>query len=151
MTFTALPQVHLAVIERLRNSAAHMQLVTGVFDEIPSPAPGYPYEAVDDAFETPDRTFGQNGHVCSVVISIFTQSPSTTKAGTGKAGFAQGLAIAEHVAALLTDLEENPLVVQGHDVVNAEIVSIEATREADGKTRRVDVEIILTLEDEVVA
>jgi hypothetical protein len=146
MTFTALPQFQTAVIERLRSSAEHMQLVTGVYDEVPSRVT-YPHEIVDEPFETPDRTFGQNGHVCSLMISIYTQSPATTKNGSGKAGYVPALLIAESALALLTDLEGNPLTVDGHDVVDVDVENIDCTREADGKTRRVDVTITATLED----
>jgi hypothetical protein len=106
VTFTALPQFLSAAIARLRACAPLTQLVTGIYDETPSGAVGYPHVILDEPFETPDRTFGQNGHQVSLTLSIFTQSPSTTKAGTGKAGFTQGLAIAELALAELTDIEE---------------------------------------------
>ena len=117
MTFTALPQFQAAVIQQLRNSAEFMQLASGVYDEVPARV-AYPHAIVDEPFETPDRTLGQNGHSCSLLLSIYTQSPSTTKAGSGKAGFAIGLELAELALSLLTDLENDPLNVDGHDVVD---------------------------------
>jgi hypothetical protein len=48
---------------------------------------------------------------------------------------------------LLTDIESNPLTVEGHDVVDVDVLTIDCTRETDGKTRRVDVTIVATLED----
>lgn len=146
MTFTGLPHLQAAIVTRLRMSADHMSLVTGVFDEVPQ-LPKYPHEVIDGPFETPDRTFGQNGHECTVTLSVFTQSPSTTASGTGKAGWAVGLTIAESALALLTDLENNPLTVDGHDVLDVDVVSIDCVRETDGKTRRVDVNLIVSLED----
>jgi hypothetical protein len=147
VTFTALPQFLAAVITRLRACAPLTQLVTGVYDETPAGALAYPHIILDEPFETPDRTFGQGGHQASLTISIFTQSPATAKAGTGKAGFTQGLAIAELALALLTDIEAEPLTVEGHDVVDIDVVNIDCTRETDGKTRRIDATIIATLED----
>jgi hypothetical protein len=147
MTFTALPQLLAAVVTRLRAEPALLQLVSGIYDETPAGAIPYPHIILDEPFETPDRTFGQNGHQTTITLSILTQSPATTKAGTGKAGFTQGLAIAEIALRLLTDIEENPLTVEGHDVVDVDVLTIDCTRETDGKTRRVDVTIVATLED----
>jgi hypothetical protein len=147
MTFTALPQLLAAVLTRLRAAPELTQLVSGIYDEAPAGAVLYPHVILDEPFETPDRTFGQNGHQTSLTLSIFTQSPATTKAGTGKAGFTQGLAIAEIALGLLTDIESNPLTVEGHDVVDVDVLTIDCTRETDGKTRRVDVTIVATLED----
>jgi len=146
MTFTALPQFNSAVVDRLRNDVAFMDMVAGVYDEVPANAK-YPHVIIDEPFETPDRTMGQNGHQCSVMLSIFTQSPSTTASGRGKAGFTVGLQIAERALSLLTDIEDDPLTVEGHDVVDVDVISIDCTREDDGKTRLVDVVIIATLED----
>jgi hypothetical protein len=147
MTFTALPQLLAAVMTRLRAAPELAQLVSGIYDEPPAGAVAYPHVLLDEPFETPDRTFGQNGHQTSLTISILTQSPSTTKSGTGKAGFTQGLAIAEIVLGLLTDLEGNPLTVEGHDVVDVDVLTIDCTRETDGKTRRIDATIVASMED----
>jgi hypothetical protein len=147
VTFTALPQLIAAVVARLRANAALTQVVAGIYDETPAGAVSYPHIILDEPFETPDRTFGQGGHQASLTLSILTQSPSTTKAGTGKAGFTQGLAIAELALSELTDIESNALTVDGHDVIDVDVTNIDCTRETDGKTRRVDVTIIATLED----
>ena len=146
MTYTALPQFQAAVITILRLDDVFMALVTGVFDEVPA-TPRYPHVIVDDPFETPDRTFGQNGHSCSLTLSIFTQSPSTKKLGAGKGGFGPGLEIAESALALLSDVERAPITIDGHDVVDCDVLSIDCSREADGLTRRIDVTLIALLED----
>lgn len=146
MTFTALPQLASAVVGALRADVAFMQLVTAIYDEVP-PGARFPHIVVDEPFETPDRTFGQNGHQSMVTLSIFTQSPSTTKSGVGKAGWESGLLIVEAALALLTDIEGAPITVDDHDVVDIDVVSIDCTRDTDGKTRRTDLVLMATLED----
>lgn len=146
MSYTALPQFQVAVVQRLNGSSAFMALVTGVLDDVPANQ-AFPYVCYDDPFEVPNRTFGQNGHDVECLLSIYTRDGSDAKAGRGTAGFKQGHAIAEAALALLTDIEGNPLVVDGHDVVDVDVISIESFRETDGKTRRTDVQIGGTLED----
>jgi hypothetical protein len=145
MTFSALPQLLVAVIGVLRGDATLMQAITGVYDEVPQ-SPVYPYVVVDDPFETPNRTFGQNGHDLTVTISIYARTPATTVAGSGKVGFLSALQIAEQAIALLADLEGHPIAIAGHDLVDADVLAVEAFRETDGKTRRVDITFTYTVE-----
>jgi len=145
MSYTGLPQFIAATIGRLRGDAALAQLVTGVYDEVPSTARP-DYIVVDAPIETPDGTFGQNGHELTLVLSIVTRSPLAAT-GAGKAGFVVGLAIAERALALLTDLEGDPVAVDDHDVSDVSVVSVVCVRESDGLTRRVDVTISANLED----
>lgn len=146
MTYTALPQLQTAIVARLTGNAPFMALAKAVLDDVP-PTQTFPYVAFDDPFESPDRTFGQNGHDATCVLSIYTRDGSDARSGTGTAGFKQGLTIAEAALALLTDIENNPLIVSGHDVVDVDVISLESFREPDGKTRRTDVIITATLED----
>lgn len=146
MSASALPQLQTAVIARLRGTAAYMSLCTGgIQDHIPQ-TKRYPYGVYDEPFESPDRTFGQGGHSCLFTISVYTQDGSATKQGSGTAGFELGLAIASLVVAAL-DHMTNPLVVEDHDVVDVDVVTISTEREDDGITRRVDVLMQALLED----
>lgn len=146
MSFSGLPQFVAAVIGKLRSDAGLAQRVTGVFDEVPKAVTGN-YIVIDEPFETRDGSFGQNGHDVQCTISIVLQSPASSKLGRGKAGYLEGLSIANDVLALLTDIENNPLEVDDHDVVDVDVVTVDSTRESDGITRRVDVTISATLED----
>jgi hypothetical protein len=146
MTWTGLPQLQAAVFARLRGDAAQlMKLVTGVYDDVPELKP-YPYIVFDDPFESPDRTFGQGGHESSFMLTIYTQDGSATKAGTGSAGFKQGMTIADRALALLID-EANPLLVTGHDLRDLDVDHLECVREPDGITRRIDIFFTAFLED----
>lgn len=146
MNDTALPYLQKAVVLRLRATATFMALCTGgILDAIPQ-TKRYPYAVFDEPFETPDRTFGQGGHSCLFTLSIYTQDGSATKQGSGTSGFEIGLAIAALVVGAL-DHMANPLVVEGHDVVDVDVVTISTEREDDGITRRVDVLMQALLED----
>lgn len=147
MTWSGLPQLQQAVVTRLKASAALAALITGVFDAVPEQQQ-YPYVVFDEPFELPDRTFGQDGHESSFVLSVFTQDGSTTLAGKGSAGFKLAGQIVEIILSELIDLD-NPLVVAGHDLVDLDVVSIEYAREADGITRRGDINLTALLEDAV--
>lgn len=145
MTFTALPQFTAAVIAALRGDVAFKASVAGIFDEVPALAQ-YPYIVVDQPFETPDPTFGQNGHQSMITLSIFTQTPAT-RILSGPAAWRVGLAIAEAALAILTDIEHHPITVAEHDVVDCDVISIDCARIGDGKTRRVDLVLMAQLED----
>lgn len=145
MTATALPQTQTAIIARVRASATIPPLITGVFDAVPQGQP-YPYVVYDEATETHNRTFAQDGHIIVATLSIYTSDAAPTKPGRGTSGYLQGLTIANALAAELTDLDE-PLVVDDHDVVDVDVDAIDAAREDDSATRRIDLTLIVTLED----
>ena len=113
MSFSSLPDVQPAIYQRLTGNVPFMALVKNVYDEVPEKAI-YPYLVLDDPIETPDRTFGQDGHTVTYQLSIYTQDGSRTKAGTGTAGFLPGLTIARAALALLIDIENAPLVIAGY-------------------------------------
>jgi hypothetical protein len=147
MSATALPQLQTAVVARGRQNAAVTALVTGIFDAVPQ-GQKRPYVVYDEATELQNRSLGQGGHLIALTLSVYTQDAAPTSAGRGSAGYAQGLAIANLLAADLTDLDE-PLVVDDHDVVDVDVESIDCLRDdEDGTTRRVDLMLMVTLEDE---
>jgi len=145
-TFSALPALVSSVLTRLRGDATLTGMVSGIYDEPPA-APGFPYVVIDDPFETPDRTFGQGGRAATLIVSVFTQIPATSKSGSGPVGFTVGLTIAQQVCALLTNLIGNPITVDGFDLVDADVESVEGFRLTDGKTRRIDVVVSFALEE----
>jgi hypothetical protein len=145
MTWSGLPQLQASTIARLKASASLMALVHGVFDAVPQQQ-AYPYVVFDEPFELPDRTLGQDGHESSFVLSVFTQDGSMTKLGKGSAGFKLAGEIVEIILRELIDYT-NPIVVEGHDLVDLDVVSIEYARENDGITRRADVNLVARLED----
>lgn len=146
MSATALPQVQAGFVDRLKRSYVVAPLVSGIFDEVPNGA-AFPYIAYDVATEMPDRTFGQGGHIVLVTLSIFTRDGSQVRGGKGSAGYKEGLTIANAVVEELTDLDDLP-AIEGHDVVDVDVDSIDTNREPDGVTRRIDVTLTATLEDE---
>lgn len=146
--FSALPIVVAGILQRLRVVLPLTTPATAVYDAVPE-RPVYPYAALDLPFESPDRTFGQDGSSCTVMLSVYTQTPATTKAGAGPVGFAQGLAIAQAIVASLIDLDRDPLTLDGYDVVDVDVLSVAAFRETDGLTRRVDIMLALTLEEQL--
>lgn len=154
MTRTALPQLQVGLVALLRATTAFTALLGGagtlarLYDAVPE-KPTYPFAVIDDPFEIPSRTFGQDGHEQTIVLSIYTQDGSATRAGTGAAGFRSGLLIAQEAitAVVPAGVDTTPLTVAGHDVVSADVVSVEAFREDDGITRRVDITFAVLLED----
>ena len=121
-------------------------LATGIYDAVPQTATS-PYVVFDEPLEVPDRAFGQGGHAVNFILVVFTQDGTRDKSGRGTSGYAQGFAIAEEICAALTDTDD-PLVVDGHDVVDVDVESIVGQREDDGVTRRIEITITATLEDD---
>ena len=147
MTFTAQPQFQDACIAALRASEFFMTLVPGgVHDALPE-NPAYPFAVLDLSTESPNRTMGQGGHDIDVILYVYTQDGSKTRGGTGHAGYAEAGVIAEAACAVLVNADE-PLVVEGHDVVDVDIGDISFVREDDGYTRRCEIELTCTLEDQ---
>lgn len=147
MSFTALPQLQRSVIERLKSFDELTALATGgIHDAVPK-ATAFPYIVFDEPIETPNQTLGQNGHMISVVLAIFTQDGTLDKHGRGVAGYAQGQAMVEKICEALIN-DDEPMVVDGHDVVLFELDSNISTREDDGVTRRTEVSFTAQLEDD---
>lgn len=133
-----------ALVALLRNAPTLDPLVGGrVYDAVPQDAP-MPYVVLDECLETPDRTFGQHGHSLNLVLSIYTRDAAAGKSGRGSAGYGQGLAIAHAITALLLP---GTMKVDGHDLTDVDVASIDCAREPDGITRRIDCEITALLED----
>lgn len=146
MTATALPQLQAALITRLKATPAFMALVSNVYDDVPE-KPTYPYAAYDDPFETPNRYFGQGGHDAIWIFDIYTQDGSRSKTTPGAAGFKQGVTIAEALLdALGIEDPSNWITVDGHDLVDIDVVSVHCSRESDGVTRRTEITMSATLE-----
>jgi hypothetical protein len=145
MTRTALPQTQVGIVTLLKATPAFLTLVRGLYDAVPeTPTPLFPYAVIDDPFEVPDRTFGQDGHEQTFLLSIYTRDGSATPEGTGAAGFRTGLLIANEA---ITALMDSTLTVGGHDVTDVDVVSVECFRETDGITRRCDITFTFRLED----
>lgn len=147
MSGTALLAVQSAIVTLLRGTAAVTALVgQRVYDAVPQGTP-FPYIAYDDAFEVPERTFGQDGRLSSFTLSVYTQDGSATSATSGAAGFKAALLIADAIVTALVNPTGAPLVsVTGYDVVDVDVDTIERVLEADGITRRVDIHGTATLE-----
>lgn len=145
MTRTGLPSLQPSVITRLKASDMLAALGAAVFDAIPQAQP-FPYVVFDVPFEVPNRYLGQDGHDITFTLSVFTQDGSATKLGKGSAGFKLSSQIVDVLMDELTDLD-NPISVDGHDLVDLDLISVEYAREADGITRRADVNLMATLED----
>lgn len=146
MSFTAIPQLQRAIVARLRGSSEVMALVTGVFDAVPQ-GQKFPYAVFDEPLETPNDHFDLRGHAVSVLLVIYTQDGQLTKDGRGRSGFTEGLTIAEAIGGQLTDLED-PVVVDDHALVELSIESVNCAREDDGVTRRCELTLTATLEDD---
>lgn len=146
MSYTSLPQLMKAIVARLRGHAPLMALVTGVHDAVPD-SKAFPYVVLDDPLEFPERYFGQNGHRVSLTIFVYTKDGTEVRKGVGTAGFKSGFDIAEIVLAQITDIEGNPLVVDNHDLVDADVIALTANRLEDGVTREIELELEFVLED----
>lgn len=147
--FTSLPAVQAAVIAKTRGDATLMAMISAIVDEVPQ-SQSYPYVVYEDPFEIPDRCMGQDGFEAHFMLIVFTQDGTPLKSGAGYAGFKTGLNIAARLATLITDIFAvvvPKITVTGFDVVNADVESVEAFREADGITRRIEMKFIMQLED----
>lgn len=146
MTFTALPQFQDAVIGRLAASEEFMALVPGGIHDAVQKNAVFPYAVLDLPLETPNRTFGQNGHFVSAVLSVYTQDGTLDRAGRGISGYRQAAVIMECACGLLIN-DDDPIVVEQHDVVAFELDSLVSNREDDGVTRRSEMTFTAELED----
>lgn len=145
MTGTATPQVVKAVIVRLRALSTLTSIVTGIHDQVPQDRQ-YPYVVVDEIFEVPERTFGENGHRVFFSVFVYTRDGSETRKGTGTAGFKSGLDIAELIVTDLTSLS-SPMPVDNHVTVDVDIEGLLATRDEDSMLREVECQFSAWLED----
>ena len=149
MTVTSLPQVQQAIYGRLMGDRPFMASVTGVFDAVPD-GQAFPYIVIGDATEVPDRTLGQNGHQVTGFITVYTRDGAAVVGRTGSAGYATGLAIVSAAIELLTNEDgDDPLSVDGHDVVDVSVVSIDTSREKND--RAIVAQVLLLLEDDADA
>jgi hypothetical protein len=148
MSYSGLNPTQLAVVQRLRASAAIASRVTGILDAVPE-GQAFPYIAFVDPSEVPNRYFGQNGHLVVFSLEIVTQDGSRTPEGRGSAGNREGGEIVELVVNELTDLS-NPILVEGHDVVDVDIESVVVSVDDDGTTRRHQLTFTAELEDELL-
>lgn len=120
MSATASWQTQVGIVTALRNATDVTSLLatqaggmSSVVDEVKEGIL-FPYVVVGEGTEREELYFGQGGHVVSPEIFIYTQDNSPTSASSGKAGYKQGLEIADAVASVL---QGGSLSVDGHDVV----------------------------------
>jgi hypothetical protein len=125
---TALASADKALFARLSGDTGAgglMTKVTGVFDHVPDKQ-AYPYVTVGEAIETPDNTFGRNGHQDLFTFHVWSQ----------KHGFAECYDIVNSIMGLLDDFQ---LVVQtpNHTTVSLQHEDTNSMRDPDGITRHV--------------
>ena len=122
MTATASWLVQKGIVTTLRAATAVTSLLaqgtdsgqSSVVDEVIE-GQAYPYVVVGEGSEEEELTFGQGGHIVRPEIFIYTQDGSSTAATSGSAGYKQGLAIADAVAAALEN-GGSFFSVDSHDV-----------------------------------
>lgn len=148
----AMLALQTAVITRLKASYAVTALVaaSAIYDAVPQDAP-YPRVVWDEPSEIPDRTFGQNGHEITFRLTVQTQDASPTAARSGSAGFKCGLEIAEAVLAAIGGAYPDPegfepLTFDDYDLVDLDVLGVNAAKLDDGVSRDIDITCVAFLE-----
>ncbi|MFF8473882.1 DUF3168 domain-containing protein [Streptomyces sp. NPDC015414] len=121
---TAQRPVQAAVYESLTGSAALMALVSGVYDEVPEPAP-YPYVSFGSITEHPDDAHDAQGLDVIVTLHVWSKAP----------GFAQAYAI---FAALDAALDRVPLDVAGFRDVSIAQDNNQAVKDPEPGVRHIN-------------
>ncbi|WP_432118481.1 DUF3168 domain-containing protein [Streptomyces sp. bgisy032] len=121
---TALRPLQAAVLQRLKASPALTALVSGVFDEVPEPAP-YPYVSIGSITETADDAHDRQGLDCLVTLHVWSDAP----------GPAQAYDI---FAALDAALDRQPLAVAGFTDVSIRHEQHQALKDPDPKIRHIN-------------
>jgi hypothetical protein len=121
---TALRPLQTAVYAALTASPDLMALVSGVFDEVPEPAP-YPYVSFGSVTETPDDAHDAQGLNTLVTIHVWTKAP----------GFAEAYDI---FAALDAALDRVPLTVPGFRDVSIRQDQHQALKDPDPYVRHIN-------------
>jgi hypothetical protein len=113
--------VQLAIHQRLTGDDILMNLVTGVFDQVPEDQP-HPYVRIGEHLSVPDNTHDSFGREVTVTLHVWTRAR----------GNATGQAIADRVGVLL---DHQPLTVEGHRAVSVRQEFDQALRDPDPEVR----------------
>lgn len=131
---TALPALQASVYAKLAGHAPLTALVSGVYDEVPEPAP-YPYVSFGSMTEFPEDAHDRQGLSVTVVIHVWSKSP----------GFAEAHRI---FAALDAALDRVPLTVSGCTDVSIKHSNHQALKDPEPGVRHINAEyrVRLTLD-----
>lgn len=121
---TALRPLQAAVYQKLTASSALTALVSGVYDEVPEPAP-YPYVSYGSITETADDAHDRQGLDCLITLHVWSKAP----------GFAQAYDI---FAALDAALDRQPLAVAGFTDVFIKHEQHQALKDPDPAIRHIN-------------
>lgn len=121
---TALVPLQTAVYAALTASPDLMALVSGVFDEVPEPAP-YPFVSFGSVTETPDDAHDAQGLLSMVTVHVWSTAP----------GFSEAYDI---FAAVDAALDRVPLAVAGFTDVSIAHEAHEALKDPDPDVRHIN-------------
>lgn len=121
---TALRPLQSAVYTKLAASSALTALVSGVYDEVPEPAP-YPYVSFGAITETTDDAHDRQGLDVTVTIHVWSKAP-----GMGEAY--------DVFAAVDAALDRVSLAVAGFTDVSVRLDQAEAVKDPDPDVRHIN-------------
>ncbi|MCX4572288.1 DUF3168 domain-containing protein [Streptomyces sp. NBC_01571] len=128
---TALRPLQAAVYSKLVGSSALLALVSGVYDEVPEPAP-YPYVSIGSLSEFPADAHDAQGLDATVTIHVWSRAP----------GFAQAYDI---FAALDAALDRVPLAVAGFRDVSIRHDQHQALKDPEPGVRHINAQYRVSL------
>ncbi|MCI3271024.1 DUF3168 domain-containing protein [Streptomyces cylindrosporus] len=128
---TALRPLQAAVYAKLTASPALLALVSGVYDEVPEPAP-YPYVSIGSITEVPDDAHDRQGLEATIVLHVWSKSP----------GFAQAYDI---FAALDAALDRASLAVAGFTDVSIRHDQHQALKDPEPGVRHINAQYAVRL------
>lgn len=124
MGISGLNQIQGSVWKILSNDATLKNIVTGIFDYVPSGHP-FPFISIGEGTEEMFHTFSRFGRDISLNIHIFSQHE----------GFKQAQVILDRVVSLL---DYNDIEVDDFDVVYLRYANGQRIREPDGITHHIN-------------
>ncbi|WP_202078270.1 tail completion protein gp17 [Caldalkalibacillus salinus] len=120
---SALLNIQLALEQTLKDDAALMSKITGVYDHVP-PDANYPYVVIGEATEEPLNTFAQGGMQVLAVIRIMS----------GALGYNECFDILKTVNDCLN---QQPLVVDQYETISSVYQNAETVVEEPTDARQV--------------
>jgi hypothetical protein len=146
---TASWETQVGIVSALRNASSVTFLLANgsdsIVDEV-SEGLAFPYVVVGEGTEKENLYFGQGGHIVVAELLIYTNDGSLTTAARASAGYREGTAIANAIAAVL---QAGSLSVSGHDVVMVNQSDDWGKERIDAQTRCVIPKFEITLEDSI--
>ncbi|MGW3724835.1 DUF3168 domain-containing protein [Streptomyces sp. NPDC000851] len=121
---TALRPLQTAVFQKLTASADLMARVSGVYDQVPEPAP-FPYVSFGSITETVDDAHDRQGLDVALVLHVWSKYPGNAEA-------------ADIFAAVDAALDRQPLAVAGWTDVTIKHEDHEFLRDPDPAIRHVN-------------